>query len=637
MSYRINRTDGELLVDLTDGVIDTTTTNLTLIGKNYQGFGELMNENFVKLLENFASTTQPTNPLPGQLWYDKQDQRLKIYNGTVFRSASGTIIQSSQPQNLTTGDLWVDNAKNRLYIYDGTDLILVGPNYETGQGKTTFESASQLDSTGVNRVIMKLFIGGTLTGIFSPSTFFIPTTNAIPGFPVDSTDTNTPQRQRLYQGFNVVNQAAESGTSGFWWRGTASTAKQLIDDAGNKKSSSDFMPSSTTAITTGNIIIKNKEGIAVGIGDDTYAALRVNTAGTITYLDNFMSNADFVLRTRVGTNYVNTINVDSSAYKIDFFKDINYNSLQPQIDFNGDVIVKGNLTVSGSNTFIDTTTLRVEDKNIELGITSDSTESNDAAINGGGIILKSSNGSKDFIWENNTDSWTCNQHLNLIVTTENPNPVYKINGNTVLSETALGSSVTSALGLTAIGTLNTLTVDNLQINGNTISRINGTGINFTAGGSIVVDNQKVTGVADPTAAQDVATKNYVDTQLEAKNVVLSFDITGMANPTSDIQTLLQTVVPVATVANGTVAKIVATTTAIADVTLGVTVGTTNSSMLQKSFATVRNSSGGTTSVVQDIVLNSSSTIGSLTVTASRSLYTYTSNGTAWVYTSVQSL
>ena len=79
MSYRINRTDGELLVDLTDGNIDTTSTNLTLIGKNYQGFGELVNENFVKLLENFASTSQPSNPVTGQVWYDKQDQRLKVF------------------------------------------------------------------------------------------------------------------------------------------------------------------------------------------------------------------------------------------------------------------------------------------------------------------------------------------------------------------------------------------------------------------------------------------------------------------------------------------------------------------------------------------------------------------------------
>lgn len=115
MSYQINRTDGELLLDLTDGVIDTSATDLTLIGKNYKGFGEWINENFVHLLENFASTQQPSNPLTGQLWYDKQDQRLKIFNGTIFRSATGTVVNSSQPTNLVAGDIWIDNENNRLY------------------------------------------------------------------------------------------------------------------------------------------------------------------------------------------------------------------------------------------------------------------------------------------------------------------------------------------------------------------------------------------------------------------------------------------------------------------------------------------------------------------------------------------
>ena len=75
MSYRLNRTDGQLLVDLTDGILDTTTTDLTLIGKNYKGFGEFLNENFIGLLENFASTSQPANPMVGQIWFDKQDNR----------------------------------------------------------------------------------------------------------------------------------------------------------------------------------------------------------------------------------------------------------------------------------------------------------------------------------------------------------------------------------------------------------------------------------------------------------------------------------------------------------------------------------------------------------------------------------
>ena len=173
MSYRLNRTDGELLVDLTDGILDLTTTDLTLIGKNYKGFGEFLNENFIALLENFASTSQPTNPMVGQLWYDKQDARLKIYDGTVFRPATGSVVSSTQPSNLNKGDIWIDNENNKLYIWDGSELTLIGPEYSAGQGKTGFEVTSQLDATDVQRTILKLFLGGTLVGIFSPETFYI--------------------------------------------------------------------------------------------------------------------------------------------------------------------------------------------------------------------------------------------------------------------------------------------------------------------------------------------------------------------------------------------------------------------------------------------------------------------------------
>jgi len=53
MAYKINKTDGSLLVEIVDSTIDQTATDLTLIGKNVSGFGEYINENFVKLLENF--------------------------------------------------------------------------------------------------------------------------------------------------------------------------------------------------------------------------------------------------------------------------------------------------------------------------------------------------------------------------------------------------------------------------------------------------------------------------------------------------------------------------------------------------------------------------------------------------------
>ena len=67
MAYKLNKTDGTLLTELVDGQIDTTSSDLTLIGRNYVGFGEAFNENLIKLLENFASSGAPSTPIKGQM------------------------------------------------------------------------------------------------------------------------------------------------------------------------------------------------------------------------------------------------------------------------------------------------------------------------------------------------------------------------------------------------------------------------------------------------------------------------------------------------------------------------------------------------------------------------------------------
>src|SRR5210317_1741756 len=108
MSYKLNKSDGELLVELADGIIDTTTTDITLVGKNYRGFGEFINENFIKVVENFAGTQTPGNPLTGQIWYDSGEARLKLYDGTTFRTAGGPIVSNTRP-NMVAGDIWIDN------------------------------------------------------------------------------------------------------------------------------------------------------------------------------------------------------------------------------------------------------------------------------------------------------------------------------------------------------------------------------------------------------------------------------------------------------------------------------------------------------------------------------------------------
>ena len=85
MSYTVTTTAGVTLASVADGTVNTTSVSLTLIGKNYAGYGIFLNENYVKLLENFYNSTAPSAPLPGQLWYDSTNSILKVYTGSIWK------------------------------------------------------------------------------------------------------------------------------------------------------------------------------------------------------------------------------------------------------------------------------------------------------------------------------------------------------------------------------------------------------------------------------------------------------------------------------------------------------------------------------------------------------------------------
>ena len=119
MTYTINTFDGNFLTNISPGTVDTTASSLTLLGKNYSGYGALVASNFVYLTENFAKTTAPANPLKGQLWYDKSENMLKVC-GTAGDANSfsrlGVTVAAGAPASSLEGDLFFNTGEKQLKV-----------------------------------------------------------------------------------------------------------------------------------------------------------------------------------------------------------------------------------------------------------------------------------------------------------------------------------------------------------------------------------------------------------------------------------------------------------------------------------------------------------------------------------------
>jgi len=501
MSYKINKTDGTLLIDLLDGSIDTSVSDITLIGRNYKGFGELINENFVKMLENFASSSAPANPLRGQLWYDTAENRLKVYNGTAF-ATNGIIVASTQP-NLATGDIWLNSLTNQMSFFDGTDLVLVGPTHTAAQGVSGFVAQSILNTQNQTKTVLKFFVQNTLIGVWS-SAQFTPIASQV----ISELITGSNPLGIIYPGFNLVNNS-------YKYRGIATLAEGLIDGLGTTILADSFLRSDANDITTGSLKIQNNSGLTLGLNDSLQLKFGSVTLPNTNIIVSNVSNADIAINAKNPAEYT-AIFVDGSAARVGIFNTTPAYSL----DITGDVRIQGNLITSGSSTAVTAEDLRVEDKTIQLATITGSALGNDAYIDGGGIIIKSTVSDKSLLWEDSTDSWKSSEHFNLAT-----GKGYKINGTTVLSATALGATVISAPGLTSIGTLTSLNVGNLSLSGITLSATGNLQLQASTNIISVQGSARITGIGLPSAASDAVRKDYVDGYLP---ISLVADITGFS-------------------------------------------------------------------------------------------------------------
>lgn len=161
MPYILNKTNGQILTTVDDSSLDVTT-NINFVGRNYAGYGEAVNENFLKLLENFANNTAPDKPIVGQLWFDTNgsSKKIKVYDGKQFKSVPNINVSESKPDSSLslTGDLWWDSSNKQLNVFDGLSFKIVGP---LESARSSWESGEETTSTSELIPVLKGKIGNT--------------------------------------------------------------------------------------------------------------------------------------------------------------------------------------------------------------------------------------------------------------------------------------------------------------------------------------------------------------------------------------------------------------------------------------------------------------------------------------------
>lgn len=218
MAYTINLTDGTVFATVNDGTVNTSSS-MTLVGKNYAGYGEFLDENFIHLLENGSNTTAPVAPLTGQLWWDKTNNLLKVYNGSIFKTISAATASATQPSSNVTGDLWYDTTNQQVKVYTGSSFIVVGPAFTSTEGTAGAIPETVNDNTATPHYVTGLYVAGTRVGLVSKDSNFTAAAPTSVLFPTVfkgitmSNSADTVFAGNVRNGGNVVITAAGATTA----------------------------------------------------------------------------------------------------------------------------------------------------------------------------------------------------------------------------------------------------------------------------------------------------------------------------------------------------------------------------------------------------------------------------------------
>ena len=331
MAYTINLTDGTVFATITDGTINTSSS-MILVGKNYAGYGEFLDENFIHLLESNANTTAPAAPLTGQLWWDKTNTLLKVYTGTGFKNIGSATASATAPTSNVTGDLWYDTSNQQLKVYTGTTFIVVGPGFSTAQGQSGAIPETILNSVGATRYITSLYVNNVRVGIVYEGASFTPEVSLQTAFPT------------IFPGITL-----SASVSGAVFAGSATNA-QLLDSLDSLQ----FMRSDTNTATTGILRVQNNSGLFVGAAN----VFNVNTTTTDANIKSDIQGGNLIIQANVSGTTFNVATAlgasgtfaISNAATVGTTLTVTGNSSGGNVNTSGQVSAIGNVTGGNINT-----------------------------------------------------------------------------------------------------------------------------------------------------------------------------------------------------------------------------------------------------------------------------------------------
>jgi hypothetical protein len=417
MAYTINKTDGSVVATITDGTVDNTTS-VQLFGKSFSGFGEGLNENLVKLLENSAGTGAPSAPLRGELWFDTNTNQIKVYDGSSFKPTGGSKTGNTAPTSPSVGDLWTNTDDDQVFVYTGdarshqvnSGWELVGPVFTAGQTQSGWKIET-IPSAGGNKVVSSMYVGNTRVAIVSKEDF-------------------TPSSSQT--GFTAIKSGMTlNDTLGAVFEGT-NTSATFLNVSGTTNNSGliaggNFLRSDVADTTSGGLTIDADAGLS--IGDDQELTVTVT------------SNNVTVAQTSQDKDIKFTVN-DGGVTKTP----LQLTGADGGIDMIGDLTITGNLNVSGAYNYTSSNVVQHSDTFLKVN-------AGGSEVDAGLIVETSDTDDARMFYDVSENFWSAghgqaySQVIRLVDAVEDGDT----NKGKVLKTTAAGNVKVTSANLGAVG------------------------------------------------------------------------------------------------------------------------------------------------------------------------------------------